>query len=73
MSEEAQKKLFLNFSKLEDHGKVNQKGIGIGLSICKEMIDQMGGSVAVESVVDSGTDFIIDLKTWCLVNKHRLL
>ena len=73
MTEEAQKKIFLNFSKLEDHDKVNQNGIGLGLSICKEMIDQMGGSVEVNSVKDSGTDFIIELKTWCLVKKHRLL
>ena len=72
MSEEAQKRLFLNFSKLADHRKSNPNGVGLGLSICKDMIEQMGGDVKVNSEIDRGTDFIIDLKSWCLVSKAKL-
>ena len=32
----------------------------------------MGGDVKVDSELDRGTDFIIDLKTWCLVPKAKL-
>ena len=69
MSEEAQNRLFLNFSRLAEHRDNNTNGVGLGLSICKDMIEQMGGDVKVNSELGKGTDFIIDLKTWCLISK----
>ena len=72
MSEEAQSRLFLNFSKLAEHRLHNPNGVGLGLSICKDMIEQMGGEVKVNSEPGEGTDFSIDLKTWCLVSRTRL-
>ena len=56
-------KLFSNFAKLEEHAKINPSGTGLGLSICKQMIEQMRGSVHVESVVDKGTKFSFDIRT----------
>ena len=44
-------KLFKDYSKLDEHKGVNAKGTGLGLSICKQLIEQMGGKVEVESVV----------------------
>jgi K+-sensing histidine kinase KdpD len=49
MSEESLGKLFLDFTKLEEHSSMNTNGVGLGLSICKSLIDQMGGNVHVES------------------------
>ena len=49
ISEEDIGKLFINFSKLADHENLNKQGTGLGLSICKHLIEQMGGSVTVES------------------------
>ena len=72
MSQEAQKSLFVNFSKLSEHRDKNPTGVGLGLSICKDLIEHMGGKVKVSSIIDRGTDFIIDLKTWCLVSKTML-
>ena len=43
--------LFLNFGKLEDEQGNNPTGRGLGLSICKQIIEQMGGKVTVESKV----------------------
>ena len=54
-------KLFMDYSKLNEHCKMNQKGTGLGLSICKNIIKQMGGNVYVESTVGVGTKFIITL------------
>ncbi|MCS2958523.1 ATP-binding protein [Bacteroides salyersiae] len=33
------------------------QGTGIGLSICKSIITQMGGEIGVESVVNEGSCF----------------
>jgi len=56
------KSLFVNFSKIEKHQKQNNQGIGLGLSICKDLIEQMGGSVNVESKEGVGSKFIVTLK-----------
>lgn len=44
-------KLFLNFGKLDEHAKMNDRGTGLGLSICKSLIEMMGGSVNIQSVL----------------------
>lgn len=33
------KNLFLNFSKIEENASKNKNGVGLGLSICKNLID----------------------------------
>lgn len=40
---------------------MNAKGTGLGLSICKNLIEQMGGNVTVESNEGQGTKFIITI------------
>lgn len=41
--------------------RVTIAGIGIGLAIVKKGIERMGGRVAVESRLDAGSAFCIDL------------
>jgi K+-sensing histidine kinase KdpD len=31
--------LFLNFCKIEENAEVNKNGVGLGLSICKNLIE----------------------------------
>lgn len=38
-----------------------ESGTGLGLPICKKIIDEHKGSIRVESSVGKGTNFIIDL------------
>ena len=37
-------------------------GSGIGLYIVKSIVDELGGSIHVESVVNEGTTFIVSLR-----------
>lgn len=52
MSPENVDKLFLDFTKLEDNTEQNKHGVGLGLSICKNLVEWMGGKVSVESAIN---------------------
>jgi two-component system, NtrC family, sensor kinase len=39
----------------------DRRGLGLGLSICREMIEDLGGTIRVASQVNVGTTFTIDL------------
>ncbi len=52
-------RIFLPFRRL--HGREEYKGTGIGLAICKKIVERHGGVIHAESVVDKGTKFIFSL------------
>ncbi|GAB4211143.1 MAG: hypothetical protein OHK0012_03100 [Synechococcales cyanobacterium] len=54
-------RLFQKFAQA-DTGTTRQRGgSGLGLSICKAIIEQMGGHIGVESVEGEGTTFFVEL------------
>jgi chemotaxis family two-component system sensor kinase Cph1 len=59
MSEEYLDKIFLAFQRL--HSRAEYEGSGIGLAICKRIVDIHNGKISVESKIDEGTIFIIEL------------
>lgn len=59
ISPENIKKLFQDYSRLDEHQNINQGGTGLGLSICKNLVEQMGGKVDVESKLGEGSRFNI--------------
>lgn len=62
MSEEFQARMFQPFTQEEREGSVSLQGTGLGLAITKAIIDQMGGTIQVDSHVGHGTRFVIQAR-----------
>jgi PAS domain S-box-containing protein len=57
ISEDAQTKLFAEFSQVHDTHTTNYKGTGLGLAICAELVRMMDGDISVESELGKGSRF----------------
>jgi PAS domain S-box-containing protein len=57
---ENQKKLFQPYHRVEQD-RQTYPGIGLGLAVCKQIIDAHGGKIIVESEVGKGSNFIVSL------------
>lgn len=74
--EEKRKRVFRKFQQSLD---IVQQGTGIGLSLCKKMIDLMGGSLYIDDKYESGiqgcpgTRFVIQLRIPPLQLNHTIL
>jgi len=55
--------LFRRFGKLQRTADINQEGIGLGLTICKELCTKNGGQISVESQGEGlGSTFTFSMK-----------
>mmetsp|Transcript_39157 Transcript_39157/g.59724 ORF Transcript_39157/g.59724 Transcript_39157/m.59724 type:complete len:156 (+) Transcript_39157:4696-5163(+) len=61
----------MDFGRLDEHSKMNAQGTGLGLSICKRMVEQMGGTVSVDSTLGEGTTFSIEMFTKAKISDSR--
>ncbi|MEW6710138.1 MAG: ATP-binding protein [Candidatus Riflebacteria bacterium] len=62
MSEEEQKRLFKEFSRIRNAKTADILGSGLGLSILKRLVELYQGTIQVKSVPDEGTTFTATLK-----------
>ena len=61
MSEDILNKLFKIGETFTTAGTGNESGTGLGLIICKEFTETLGGTITVESIVGSGSAFYVTL------------
>lgn len=61
IEDEAIPQLFRDFSQVENQLSAEYDGSGLGLSICKSLVEIMQGSISVESVVGKGSEFCFEL------------
>ncbi len=61
MKQEVQNKIFLKTSNISTYGTNDEKGTGLGLTLCKEMIEKNSGTIGVQSIVGSGSIFYFTL------------
>lgn len=56
-----QKKIFDKFYRVSEGNQHNVKGLGLGLFICKQIMDGLGGSIFVQSALKKGSTFILKI------------
>lgn len=61
MKEEFLPRLFEAFSQEDDGSRTAYKGTGLGMAITKKFVELMGGTIAVKSQLNVGTEFTIEL------------
>jgi signal transduction histidine kinase len=65
ISEENQKRLFGPLF------TTKAKGMGLGLAICKRIVEAHGGRISADSIVDKGTTFIITIPVKPQLNENQ--
>ncbi len=61
ISEEFQKTMYQSFSRASDSRTNKTQGSGLGLTICKQMVDLMNGTIDCESELGVGTTFTVTI------------
>ncbi len=61
MGKEYMKHIFEPFTQEEGGARTTYKGTGLGMTITKKLIDEMGGTIQIESVLDQGSVFTVVL------------
>lgn len=60
MDEETQARVFLPYEQ-GAHGAIDGRGIGLGLSICKQLVELHGGTLSIRSELGKGSTFSFTL------------
>ncbi|MCY1668387.1 ATP-binding protein [Rhizobium sp. SL86] len=70
IGEEGKEKLFRPFSQVDASISRKYGGTGLGLTICKEIIDRFGGRIGVDSVTGQGSTFWFEIPVEAAAAPH---
>lgn len=62
--EDIQKKLFTLGSNIVQRGTNNEKGSGLGLVLCKELLHEINGVISVTSHPGQGSEFVVSIPAY---------
>jgi signal transduction histidine kinase len=68
---EAKSKLFTKFYRVDNSDHREAGGTGLGLSVCKEIIELLNGQLSFTSVLGEGSTFTVELSEYEIVNLHQ--
>jgi signal transduction histidine kinase/CheY-like chemotaxis protein len=71
--EEAKSKLFNKFYRVDNSDRRQMGGTGLGLTICKEIVEKLGGHLTFTSVLGEGSIFSVELPAYEIVDLHKKL
>ena len=61
MSEEFLARIYEPFAREHEKSSNSYEGTGLGMSIVKQLVDKMGGTIEIESEIDKGSRFTIEI------------
>ena len=73
VKEEDRSRLFKMFSRLQEGARVDVTGIGLGLTICKSIVEQFGGQISFESKQEGGSIFSFTFEYFASALTQRVL
>ncbi len=65
-------RIFQPFTQLNESLTREYSGIGLGLAICKRIVDAMGGEIGVSSVINVGSEFWSDIPVKISTVEHSV-
>jgi signal transduction histidine kinase len=68
---ESLERVFDEFAQLANSGRDPTKGWGLGLAICRRLVELMGGAITVESHLNRGSVFCVRLPPSCALNRSE--
>lgn len=71
ISDDMQKRLFQPFEQEAPDTAKKHGGSGLGLSITKNLVELMNGSIFVKSVLNEGSSFTVDIPFGCIKSKNE--
>jgi CheY-like chemotaxis protein len=72
LTEEEQSRLFKPFSQATEGTFSQYGGSGLGLKICKDLVELMNGSISVKSVKEEGSSFIFHVQFFKSTEQEEL-